>query len=335
MKTYSLTDYPIKVFGIPYFEKTGILERLPASVRQSLWEKRMDFFGNRPTGARVCFRTNAEEFTLKMVFKTLKFDIALGLYCCQSAEIFVGKDRKSSKFLSLFGPLDYDTKIVEKTFKKKPDEEEVTIWLPRNEIVSDFTITIDDDKTINPPTPYDFPLPIIYYGSSITEGGNCCRITNAYPSIISQWLDVDFYNMGFAGSALGEPHLAEYFSDIPMSIFVLDYDYNAPNLEHLKNTHKPFFDIIRKKNPTLPIIIMSRPGYGISDGAEEAREVIMKTYESAVASGDKNVYFIDGKTLLGDKDRGMCINDKVHPNDLGFYRMAERIAPVIKSILEK
>ena len=75
----------------------------------------MDFFGNRPTGARVCFRTNAEEFTLKMVFKTLKFDIALGLYCCQSAEIFVGKDRKSSKFLSLFGPLDYDTKIVEKT----------------------------------------------------------------------------------------------------------------------------------------------------------------------------------------------------------------------------
>ena len=62
---------------------------------------------------------------------------------------------------------------------------------------------------------------------------------------------------------------------------------------------------------------------------------ILKTYENALAKGDKNVYFIDGGTLFGDEDRTLCTLDTIHPNDLGFYRMAKRIYPIIKDILEE
>ncbi|MBQ8551546.1 MAG: hypothetical protein IJ428_01895 [Clostridia bacterium] len=50
--------------------------------------------------------------------------------------------------------------------------------------------------------------------------------------------------------------------------------------------------------------------------------MIRATYNNAVAAGDKNVYFIDGETFFGDTDREFCTNDRIHPNDLGLYRMA-------------
>ena len=62
-------------------------------------------------------------------------------------------------------------------------------------------------------------------------------------------------------------------------------------------------------------------------------EVIRKTYKNALDRGEE-VYFIDGETFFGDKDRHCCTTDTTHPNDLGSYRMAEVLEPVIRGILE-
>ena len=44
--------------------------------------------------------------------------------------------------------------------------------------------------------------------------------------------------------------------------------------------------------------------------------------------------FIDGESFFGDIDRHFCTCDRCHPNDLGFYRMAAVVEPVVKEILE-
>jgi hypothetical protein len=62
---------------------------------------------------------------------------------------------------------------------------------------------------------------------------------------------------------------------------------------------------------------------------------VRKTYENAVNRGDKNVYFLDGETFYGDLDRDLCTVDGIHPNDLGFYRMATAIKPLLVLLLEK
>ena len=80
---------------------------------------------------------------------------------------------------------------------------------------------------------------------------------------------------------------------------------------------------------------MTRPAVIYGDHEKKRREVVLKTYNNAIASGDKNVYFIDGESFFGDKDRHLCTADGIHPNDLGFYRMAECVEPVIKAILEQ
>ena len=64
------------------------------------------------------------------------------------------------------------------------------------------------------------------------------------------------------------------------------------------------------------------------------RDIIYQTYRHAVESGDKHVYFIDGATLFGRKNRHDCTVDRCHPNDLGFYRMYKHVLPVLKKGLQ-
>ena len=157
----------------------------------------------------------------------------------------------------------------------------------------------------------------------------------AYEAIISRALDCDHINLGFSGNAKGEQEMTDYIKDLDMSLFVMDYDYNAPSAEHLKKTHEKMFKCIRKKNPTLPILIMSRPKYYLSDGEKDRLQIVKATYENAIAAGDKNVYFIDGSTLMSDELGADGTVDNCHPTDLGFFSMAQRMIPVIEKILIK
>ena len=330
MKEYSYRQSPIELHGVPFFQETGRLERLPAQLREEL--PNLNFLGRRCPGARVCFRTNSRNVKVKVVFETLSLDIGMSLYSCQSAYIYIG-ERSNSRYAGHAFPREgYDSRFAERVFTKSDEIEDVTVWLPRNEIIADVIIGLDEDAQLLPPTPYRYPLPILYYGSSITEGGCSSKISTCYNSLISRWLDVDFYNFGFSGSAKGELAMADYINTIDKSIFVLDYDHNAPSVEHLWNTHEPFFKRIREENPDLPVVMMTMPDY--QNGEEPLRrEVIRTTYEHALAAGDRNVYFVDGGEFFPPELVSACSNDNTHPNDLGFYFMAKKIAPVIEEIL--
>lgn len=85
----------------------------------------------------------------------------------------------------------------------------------------------------------------------------------------------------------------------------------------------------------MPIVMLSRPNFDESPDAKERRDAIYTTYKNALDGGDENVYFFDGETFFDGEDRTLCTVDTTHPNDLEFYRMAKKIYPVIKEILEK
>lgn len=79
---------------------------------------------------------------------------------------------------------------------------------------------------------------------------------------------------------------------------------------------------------------MPRPKEFLSKDEKTRLEIIKRTYENAIAKGDKNVYFIDGKALMKNTDND-CTVDGCHPNDLGFHAMAKALIPVIKKIISK
>ena len=119
-----------------------------------------------------------------------------------------------------------------------------------------------------------------------------------------------------------------------MSIFVCDYDHNAPSSAHLEATHLPLYRKVRAKNPDLPIVFMTRPNSALSQVRLNRRAVIKKTYDTAVSEGDKNVYFLDPTEHTPFiADEGTV--EGCHPTDLGFYFMAQSLMPILKEILEK
>jgi len=173
---------------------------------------------------------------------------------------------------------------------------------------------------------------IVYYGSSITQGGCASRPGMSYEAIISRNFNYDYINLGFSGNAKAEDEMIEYIKNLDMSIFVYDYDHNAPTIEHLKETHEKMFLATREKHPLIPVIIMSRPKYFLTEEESIRQSIIETTYRNAVSMGDSNVYFIDGKTLTEFcKDSGTV--DNCHPTDFGFASMAKALSQVIAKVM--
>lgn len=200
--------------------------------------------------------------------------------------------------------------------------------------ITEGYIGLKAGAALEAPKPYDIDLPIVYYGNSVTQGGCASKPGNSFPAFLGRWLNADHINLGFSGSGRGEENMAEYIAALPMSLFFMDYDHNAPNAEHLWKTHYRFYKIIREAQPDLPIVIATMPNEDLRPAQRAERfTAIRATYDRALAEGDKHVWFVDGRALFGEEDRDACTMDGAHPNDFGFYRMAKNLLPCLREAL--
>ena len=150
MKSYNFKDNPLELYGVPFWKQTGQLRRLPDSVIENV--PSLKFLGKRCPGARLCFRTDAKDITVRITLETLKVDVGMSIYACQSAAVLIGK-RENAHFAGLISPPDYNTMTFEKRIRKEKEMEDVTIFLPRNEIIADVNIIVPDESRIESPTP--------------------------------------------------------------------------------------------------------------------------------------------------------------------------------------
>ncbi len=332
MKFYSFLDEPVKVFGIVDFEKKKKFQRLPDELIEKI--PRLGGLGIRTPGVRVAVRTNSAHITVRMKLTSVNPDQGIPIFGSHSAYVFSG-DRQTSTYLGIIAPGGYGITEFEATYTKENVMEDVTVWLPRNPVISSVEIGVDDDAEVEAPTPYKYPKPVLFYGSSITEGGCPSVGFNAYTSLLSRKLDCDFYNFGFSANAKGDLNMAEYIASLDISVLVMDYDYNAPSAAFLKETHEPFFKYIRERRPDLPVVFLSRPAIVCSKDDIARRDIVYETYKHAKDAGDENVWFVDGIEMFPDEDRQLCSVDTCHPNDHGFHLMAQKIAPVLGEALKK
>lgn len=332
MKIYAGAQAPVEVDGLVQELLPQHFFRLPLALLSAVPEG-VARRARCPVGGRVRLRTDSPRVTVRMALEATRVDWAIPLSGSAGAPVYVGS-AASPRFAGLLCPRSYTETAVTCTFEKAAAMEDVTIFLPRNEVVREVEIELEDGVDITPPTPYAIDTPIVFYGSSITEGGCASRVTNAYPALLGKWLDADIINLGFSGAAKGEAALADYIATLRMSAFVYDYDHNAPSVTHLETTHDAFFQAIRRRQPTLPILMLSRPDVdGNRQEAALRRDVILRTYQDALAQGDQRVAFLDGERLLGTADREACTVDGCHPNDLGFMRFAKAVYPVLRGLL--
>ena len=334
-KWYEVTTPPLSLHGVMMHPEDGLV-RMPISVAKNLSAGRV-ILSKHLSGGRVRFRTDSPYVAVKCTYRfwevlphmsisgTHGFAVYKnGRYCNFTAptakDILEGEESGKTPFSGIIN-LNNGGNMVD-----------VDLLLPLYSGVWDMQIGLADDCTVEAPVPYKYQTPILFYGSSITQGACASHAGNDYVNTLSRMLDCDIWNLGFSGGAKGEKVIADYMASLDPSIYVLDYDYNAPDPDHLLQTHRPLYQTIRAAHPSTPIVLISKPNFWGSADDYARRDVIQATYQKAVQDGDKNVYFIDGETLFWDEERYACTVDSVHPNDHGFYRMAKVVYPVLNSL---
>lgn len=314
--------------------KNDCYVRVPQDVAKATNER--TYLNNRFTaGGRLRFKTNSSYIAIhsELNYKNnfIAHIPASGSNNFDLYEKIDGKETFVKAFLSLEGIQDQVYDFITE------GEHEVTLNFPLYNGIEKLSIGLQESAYIKEPTPYINDNPVVFYGSSITQGGCASRPGTCYQGYITRRFNLDYLNLGFAGASQGDKAMVEYMAGLPMSIFVLDYDHNAPNPEHLEKTHSYVYKSIRETHPNIPIIMISRPDYHnfLKNDTEARYNIIKKTYDDAVSSGDKNVYFIDGRTFLEDYPDAEGSVDGCHPTDLGFYFMGKKIGDVIEKILNK
>ena len=325
---------PFVIHGVMYDEKRGMYTRMPQEIADQVSPGVADL--NRHTaGGRVRFRTNSRFIGIRAVMRTDFLMPHITLAGQSGFDLYRKKAGDSTEvFYATFMPPMGMRTGYSSPFVTDGEMADYTINFPLYDGVNELYIALKKDAVISEPEAYRHPVPVVYYGSSITQGGCASRPGNSYQAIISRRLNVDHINLGFSGNGKAEPVMADYLASLNMSVFVCDYDHNAPDIAHLKATHLPLYRTIRKAHPDIPYIIVTAPGMLINPTHfAPRRDVIKETYLTALAEGDKNVYFIDGGELFAGEDWDSCTVDRTHPNDLGFYRMAMRIGKELGPLL--
>lgn len=323
---YDSYKEPFKTYGV--FKENGKYCRIPEKIAESVSEG-VHILYSHTAGGRVRFKTDSSYVAIFAELSGVYHRPHMTLACSSGFDLYVDNDY-SGTFLPPWGDMENETYESIREFGER-ELREITINFPLYCGVKNLYIGLQKDAILEKGAPYENEKPVVYYGSSITQGGCASRPGMSYQSIISRRFNQDYINLGFSGSAKAEKEMIDYIKNLDMSIFVYDYDHNAPSVEHLLNTHEVMFREIRKAHPDIPVIMMSRPKYSLTEDEKRRLEIIETTYKNALASGDEKVYIISGEELCA-----LCKNDGTvdgtHPNDFGFASMAKALGDVFAKL---
>jgi len=332
---YDIRNEPFKVYGLYNYVQELEFKRMPDKIARATSEG-VGILNRNTAGGRVRFKTSSPYIAIKVKMPSVTFKPHMTLAGSSGFDLYINKKGMSTFYKTFMPPVDMKNGYESIIYFNDNTEKDLTVNFPLYNDVTELYIGLQQASSVTNGAEYNHQTPVVFYGSSITQGGCASRPGNCYPAIISRKIDCDYINLGFSGNAKGEDIMADYVASLNMSVFVYDYDHNAPDIEYLVNTHERMFKRIRTAQPELPIIIVSRPDFYIDIPCDtQRRNVIYSTYINAINAGDKNVYYIDGQNLFKDENRDSCTVDGCHPNDLGFMRMAEVIGYIISTIILK
>ena len=332
---YDASEFPL--YGKATDASATRYERLPDSLRnicsQPLWE-----LGQNSAGLAIRFRSNSTSVSAKwevlldrnMNHMTPTGIKGLDLYCYQDGKwVSVNSARPTGK-------VNHATIIANMV----PQEREYMLYLPLYDGLTSLLIGVDSLAMIDQPA-INYPVrekPVVMYGTSILQGACASRAGMAHTNILSRWLNRECINLGFSGQGQLNLEIAEVIANVDAGCFVLDFVPNA-TVDQMNERFYEFYNIIRQKHPTTPIILLEDPIFThshfnqpIAKEISRKNETINRLYVELIEKGDKNVYFVSSKDMIGNDNEATV--DGIHFTDLGMMRYAELIYPVIKQCIE-
>jgi len=205
---------------------------------------------------------------------------------------------------------------------------EYLLFLPLYQKVTDLKIGVEKSAILGAPAKRT-TKPIVFYGTSITQGGCASRTGMCHTALLSRWLDREVINLGFSGAGKMEPAMADLLGEIDTDLYVLDA---VPNMtpELVEERAADFVRRLRNYKPETPILLVENP----SEWRKNTSNIkLREAFAMLQKEGVKNITLMSADVLEPGPEEATV--DGVHPTDLGFYRYALAFEPRVKALLPK
>lgn len=321
---HNVESAPFQIYGIAY--EGDRYRRLPMAVASTVSD-RVLALSDHTAGGRVRFSTNSSYVAIRAVMPKVSRMGHFALSASAGFDLYA-----DGKYIKTFVPsvkmeCGYESIISFNSAEMR----NITINFPLYSAVASLEIGLQEEAVLAPHPDYSIKKPVVFYGSSITQGACACRAGNTYQNILSRKLNFDYLNLGFAGACRAEPAVIDYICTLDMPLLVFDYDHNAKSAEYLQETHLPALRKLRAAHPDIPFVVMSRPDQdsGEADTIRRAK-LIEENCRILREESDAPVHFVNGIDIFHSHDKDMMTIDGTHPTDLGFYCMAQALYKVLE-----
>lgn len=325
----------LEIDGLPWFgQNAGEFYRLPAALREKFPPPVWDL-AKSPSGARIRFRTDAAAVAVQVEYPSPPGMANMHAFGQTGVDLYMDGAYWNTAIA------DKDArpgKIYQHVYcSAKPRLfRDATLYLSLYKPVKVVAVGVDTAARFQKAREFSVTKPVVFYGTSITQGGCASRSGMSYQAILGRLLNVDFVNLGFSGHGRGEPEVAAAVAQIDASCYVLDFAQNNVTVASLRQAYAPFLEILRQAHPETPVlsitpIFATRETTGENQN-EAMREHIRQVVSQRIGAGDRRLQLVEGTDLLG-ASRADGLVDGTHPNDLGFQWMAEGLAPRLRRML--
>ena len=304
--------------------KENRYDRLPASykeiVREPVWD-----LSKHSSGLSIRFLSNSSVITAKWeVLNNFSMDHMpdTGI---KGVDLYF-KDNDEWQYINTGVPVGFNNeyKLVE---NMENELREYKLFLPLYDGIKNIEIGVDSISYIKRPK-INEKKPIVFYGTSITQGACASRPGMAHTNIISRQLDRDVINFGFSGNGRMEESIANLISDSNPIFYVIECMPNMYPPDLVSNNTIPLIDTIRAKDSDTPIILVdlfTSPITALDKnairGTSEMNNALKSQYDKMINSGYNNIIYLETQSALGNDFEGTV--DAVHFTDLGFIRYSD------------
>lgn len=324
MRWYDASELTIE--GKAWENTKGFYHRLPEGVEnfvnERLWKLSMC-----PSGMSVHFSTKSSSLSVK-------WDGAADTAGFSGVDLYV-RHEGEWRWLSVGSPSSQE--INERCLFEGLSEEErdYMLYLPLFHQLQKLEIGIPDNFELKATKPRK-ANPIVFYGTSITQGSRASRAGMCYSAILGRRLDTPVINLGFSGNGDMAPNVIELLCEIDPEVYVLDC---LPNMwaSDIKERLEPAVKKLRDTRPDVPVILVEMfycDAFLKRDRSERyknSNKTQHEIYKKLIREGVGNLHYIKGENLIGTD--GEATIDGTHYTDVGYMRYSDKLFKPLSKLI--
>lgn len=301
-------------------------------LRKDVWD-----LGQNSAGISIRFRTNASEITIRWTLLEDNSMDHMAFTGIKGVDLYARVDNKW-KYVNTAR---VKGKVNEFTLVKTSGAiyREYLLNLPLYDGIESLSVGVNSSAEITVPVEWYLidKKPVVYYGSSIAQGGCASRPGMAFTNILEREMDRSFINMGFSGSGTFDIPVGEAMSETDAALYIIDCNPNTKT-DLIYERAVALVKLLKEKRPAVPVLLVEGfyyvSGFGDPKESDQAKKngELQRAFNTLKKSGLKQIYYKKGDGMIGNDYEGTV--DGVHPNDLGMMRIAESLQPAIEKIIK-